>query len=65
IVTVDDTLSPATETVTLPDGSLTLAAGYAVVGTPAPAKLGGGLDVTTFNQSGQPAPLAFHIAVIC
>ncbi len=65
LATVSGDLSTPTETVTVPGGSATLAAGYAVAQTPSPEKLGGGVPVTTFDQSGAPTPLAFYIAVVC
>ena len=59
-----DTSSAPTEHVAVPgDSSLALPAGYALAGT-----TGGRVPettVVTYNQSGQPTPLAFNVAVIC
>jgi hypothetical protein len=66
VANVVSSLSPTTETVPIPGGSESLTAGYVVVGLLGPASgSGGALFVTTFDQTGQPTPLAFHIAAIC
>ena len=63
---IDSALSPATETIPIPGGTTTITAGYVVVGSVVPVQgSGGGLSVTTLNQSGLPTPLAFHVAVVC
>ena len=62
--TVDAGLSPPTEIT--PNASLTV--GYAVattLGHPRNRNRGDQTGVDTFNQSGQPTPLGFDVAVIC
>jgi hypothetical protein len=66
-----DSQSPATETIPITvggsTGTETLAAGYvsAVASSSARASTRSGTLLTTFNQAGQPTPLAFDVAVIC
>ncbi len=63
--TVDAALSQTTETAPLPGGSVTLPAGFATeTGTITRYGLSSS-GVQTFNQAGQPTPLAFDVAVIC
>jgi hypothetical protein len=61
--TVDEYASPRTEQIVVPNGSPTsLTAGYAVAAT---AGRSNATDVQTFDQTGQPTPLGFDVAVIC
>lgn len=64
VASIDAAASPPTERVAVPGNpSLPLPAGYAIAST-----VGGRLaqtNVVTYNQGGQPTPLAFDVAVIC
>jgi hypothetical protein len=66
-----DSESPPTETIPITvggsTGTETLAVGYvsAVASSSPRASKGSGTLLTTFNQAGQPTPLAFDVAVIC
>jgi hypothetical protein len=62
-VTVDLAISPPTERLSLSgNASQPFTAGYAVA---ASSGVHNGTGVQTFNQSGQPTPLGFDVAVIC
>jgi hypothetical protein len=65
-VTIDGDSSPQTETVAVPGNpAMTYTAGYAVASSFVTPGSGASTIVQTFNQAGQPTPLAFDIAVIC
>lgn len=64
VASIDSHLSPQTEQV----GDTSFSAGFAVastVGRPPKRNRGAQTVVDTYNQSGQPTPLGFDIAVIC
>ena len=66
--TIDYQTSSPTEQLSLNGGSIPFTAGYAVastVGRPPNRNRGVQTFVQTFNQSGQPTPLGFDVAVIC
>ena len=61
---IDAAASPPTERVAVPGNpSLPVPAGYAIASTF--GGRGAATNVVTYNQSGQPTPLAFDVAVIC
>jgi hypothetical protein len=67
-VTVDSGRSQTTETVPIPGNpAAAFTAGYAVANSFSNGKgrSRNGTVVTTFNQSGQPTPLAFDVVVVC
>jgi hypothetical protein len=66
--TIDYLTSPATEQLPLKGTTIPFAAGFAVASThvvPPKFHQSEPTMVQTFNQSGQPTPLGFDIAVIC
>jgi hypothetical protein len=64
--TVDYRTSLLTEQLPVSGASVPFRAGFAVASTAGvPGKRGDETDVQTFNQSGQPTPLGFDVAVIC
>jgi hypothetical protein len=66
VANVDSRDTPPTETVSIPGNpAAQFAAGYAVVSESSGFKGLSTTTLTTFNQSGQPTPMTFDVAVIC